>query len=262
MKALITGARGTVGTVLSQTLTNEGHTVVAWDRSQVPIDDYHAMESFVRAQAPDVIYHLAIASLSTGKHNEGWLVNYEWASELAWIAKIVGTKLIFTSTVMVFSNDMQGPFTRDSVPDAPAGYGYEKRRAEERVREQNPDATIVRLGWQIGDRAGSNNMIDFFDRQQRDHGHVSASTQWYPATSFLQDTAASLAALVDKPAGLYMIDSNDRWNFFQIASALNRRHGTQWDIVPTEDFVYDQRMKDDELVVTKLGERLPELLQA
>lgn len=259
MRALVTGAGGTVGTALGRALEGGGHQVVAWDRGRVPIDDYHAMEAFVRAVGPDVIYHLAIASRPTGREGESWLVNHEWSSELAWIARVLGVAMVFTSTVMVFSNDARGPFTRDSVPDAREGYGYEKRRAEARVRYQNPDARIVRLGWQIGDAPGSNNMLDFLDRQAREHGRVRASTRWYPATSFLDDTAEALVAVAGMPADLYMLDANRSWTFYDIACALARRHGGAWPVEPTEDFVYDQRMRDDRVPVPSLATRLPEL---
>ncbi|UQA57668.1 sugar nucleotide-binding protein [Polyangium aurulentum] len=259
MKALITGARGTVGTRLSARLTAQGHAVVAWNRAAVPIDDYHAMEAFVRAEAPDVVYHLAIASHPTGRQGESWLVNYEWSSELAWITRVLGIRFVFTSTAMVFSNHARGPFTRDSVPDAPEGYGYEKRRAEERVRYQNPDAVIARLGWQIGEAPGSNNMIDFLVDQSRKLGYVPASTRWYPATSFLEDTAGALISLAQMPPDTYMIDSNECWTFYEIASALARRHGDAWRVVPTSDFVYDQRMQDPRVPLPSLAVRLPRL---
>ena len=153
MKAIITGARGTVGSALSNHLTAQGHQVVPWDRAVVPIDQYQPMDDFVRRERPDVLFHLAIASRSTGVANESWLVNYEWASELAWITRQLGVRFVFTSSVMVFSDNAKGPFTVDSKPDATKGYGYEKRIAEQRVFFQNPDAVVARLGWQIGDTA-------------------------------------------------------------------------------------------------------------
>ncbi len=259
MKALITGARGTVGRALTRALEAAGHTTSAWDRARVPIDDYHAMESFVRAEAPDVVYHLAIASQPTGRDGEAWLVNYEWSSELAWVTRVLGVRMVFASTAMVFSNDAKGPFTIDSQPDASDGYGYEKRRAEERVRYQNPEAIIARLGWQIGEAAGSNNMIDFLVNQNRDHGRVRASVKWYPATSFLGDTADALIRLAELPASVYMLDSNRSWTFYEIAHALNRCHGNPWRIEPSEDFVYDQRMQDSRVVLPPLSDHLPEL---
>lgn len=259
MKALITGAHGTVGAALVRRLGARGHAVAAWDRQIVPIDDYHAMEAFVRAEAPDVLYHLAIASRPTGRPNEAWLVHYEWSSELSWIARVLGVKLVFASTVMVFSDQARGPFTRGSAPDAAEGYGYEKLRAEGRVRHQNPDAVIARLGWQIGEAPGSNNMIDFLATRARELGRVPASTRWYPATSFLDDTVDALIGLAEMPPDVYMLDANERWTFYDIASALSRRHGGAWSVVPTDDFIFDQRMRDERVPMRSLKTRLPDL---
>lgn len=180
MKAIVTGSRGTVGSALVRHLRSQGDQVIAWDRDVVPIDRYQPMEDFVRREKPDVLFHLAIASRSTGTPNESWLVNYKWTSELAWITRQLGIRFIFTSSVMVFSDNAKGPFAIDSVPDAAEGYGYEKRMAEQRVFQQNPDAVVARLGWQIGDAAGSNNMIDFFEKQTTTHGAIQASRKWYP----------------------------------------------------------------------------------
>lgn len=210
------------------------------------------MEDFVRREKPDVLFHLAIASKSTGKPNESWLVNYEWTSELAWITRQLGVRYVFTSSVMVFSDNAKGPFTSESVPDAPEGYGYEKRMAELRVMYQNPNAHVARIGWQIGDAPGSNNMVDYFEK----HGTINASRRWLPACSFVQDTAAVLAKLSEKPPGLYMIDGNTKWSFYEIAGALNTKHGERWRIVPTDDFIYDQRMIDPRVNVRPLNATL------
>lgn len=257
MKALITGGRGTVGSALADFLRKRGDKVVLWDRNAVPIDRYQPMEDFVRREKPDALFHLAIGSKPTGKQNESWLVNYEWSSELAWISRQVGVRFVFTSTVMVFSDSVKGPFTLDTPPDAPEGYGFEKRSAEQRVFHQNPDAVVVRLGWQIGDAPGSNNMIDNFEKRMKNEGAIKASRRWLPACSFVQDTAAALAWLGTAPAGLHMIDGNKKWNFFEIATALNDKHGRRWKVVPDDAFVYDQRMIDPRVPVAPLSQRLP-----
>src|SRR5690606_6962301 len=114
--------------------------VVAWDRKAVPIDNYAEMERFLAQTKPDALFHLAIASKPTGRENEGWMVNYYWPSELAWATRQLKIPFVFTSSVMVFTNNAKGPFTIESPPDAAEGYGGEKRRAEERVFYQNPDA--------------------------------------------------------------------------------------------------------------------------
>lgn len=263
MRAIITGARGTVGKALSHALEVHGHHVIPWDRDVVPIDNYRAMEEWVLSTRADTIYNLAIASKPTGRENEGWLVNYDWPSELAWITMLADIRFIYTSTAMVFTNAAKGPFDPTSPPDETEGYGGEKRRAEERVMAQNPQARVARLGWQIGKAAGSNNMIDFFEGNMARDGVVRTSARWLPACSFLEDTADALIRVRDMPAGLYHIDGNRAGNdFHAVATALNKKHGGKWKIERTEDFVYDQRLMDERLPVGEIGERLAGLKKA
>ena len=244
-----------MGAALNAQLLAEHHTVVGWDRTAVPLDDLVATDQFLQATRPDVLFHLAIASQSTGKANEGWLVNVEWPSQLARLCQRHNIRFIFTSSVMVYTNDAVGPFTPETQPDAHDGYGFDKLIAEQQVRAANPDAIIARLGWQIGDALGSNNMIDFLAKQDV----VRASEKWLPACSFLADTAVALQALATANPGLYLLDSNDRWNFYEIATALNALHGNQWRVEKTADFIYDQRMRDPRANMPPLDKRLPSL---
>lgn len=258
-RAILTGASGTVGSCLAGYLRRQGYEVIPWDRGSVPVDDYHAMERFVRESAPEVLFHLATASQPTGRSGESWLINYEWTSELAWITRTLGIRFVFSSTALVFSNDARGPFTRDSQPDAAEGYGYEKRRAEERVFHQNPEARVVRLGWQIGEEPTGNNMLAFLEDKVRQEGRVRASTGWYPACSLLDDTVRALHELSSAEPGLYQLDSNERWTFYEIARELSARHGQRWPVEPSEDFVFDQRMRDERVRLPSLKDHLPGL---
>lgn len=259
MKILVTGLGGTVGRALAAELWAGGHAVIGWDRAAVPIDRYAAMDAFVAATAPDAIVNLAIASRPTGRDRESWLVNHDWPSELAWICRQRELRFVHASTAMVFSAAAVGPFTVDSVPDASEGYGLEKRLAEARVFHQNPRAIVVRLGWQIGDAAGSNNMIDYLDRQARERGRVAASARWRPACSFLPDTAAALARLLTAAPGIYQIDGNERHTMLDIARALSALHGGRWEIEPAEEPAQDQRLIDPRPGVAPIARRLPAL---
>ncbi|WNG59514.1 NAD(P)-dependent oxidoreductase [Archangium gephyra] len=259
MRAIVTGSTGTVGARLCEDLRRHGVEVFCWDRDSVPVDDYWAMERFVRSVAPDVLFHLATASRPTGRANESWLINYEWTSELAWLTRQLGVRFVFSSTAMVFSDHARGPFTVDSEPEAPEGYGYEKRRAETRAFEQNPEARVVRLGWQIDERPSGNNMVASLEAQMRERGRVEASTRWFPACSFLDDTVRALQALAWAEPGLYLLDANERWTYHEIVLALNERLGGRWQVEPTEHFVFDQRMMDDRVVLPSLKARLPGL---
>lgn len=259
MKILITGINGTIGSELKKFLVSQGHEVIGWNRSEIPIDNYSVMLNYVNSVQPDAVYHLAIASKPTGKENESWLVNYEWTSELAWITKILNIKFIFVSSALVFSDFAVGPFTVYSEPDATDGYGYEKRMAEKRSVYQNSNSVILRLGWQIGKEPDSNNMIDFIEREMKEKGEIRASTKWFPACSFLEDTVLILDKSREYFPGIYQVDSNKKWTFYEIVSALNILHGNKWKIVSTEEFVFDQRLIDDRIHIKSLNSHLKTL---
>ena len=259
MKIAVTGSSGTLGSSLVPYLKEQGHQVVVWDRQKVPITEYWAMEEFLRSEAVEALFHLAVPSKPTGMPNESWTVNYQWTSELAWICKELNIIFVYVSTVMVFSSQKQGPFTVETVPDAGDGYGMEKRLAEERVFHQNPSSRVLRLGWQIGGRSGSNNMVDFLAEQFSAEGLVACSTQWLPACSFIEDTIPILASMVDQDPGLYQFDTNQKWSFYQIAFALNKALGKDWKVTATDAFVFDQRMVDHRLPAVSLKTRLPSL---
>ena len=260
MKILITGTNGTIGVPMVRFYRDRNMEVISWDRRKIPIDDYSAMESFLKDVNPDILLHLAFASNLTGKENEPWLVNYQWTSELAWLTRILGIKFVYTSTAMVFSPKNQGPFTLHSVPDAEEEYGFTKRKSEERVFYQNPASCIIRLGWQIGSTSGSNNMVDYLEKQMTENGKIKASIHWYPACSFLEDTIMVMDRITEHmDPGLYMIDSNEKWNFFEIVTALKLKHNDKWIIEAATDTAYDQRLIDKRVNAPSLKQRLNDL---
>ncbi len=258
MRALVTGSRGTVGSVLVEVLQNRGYEVVRWDRSQVSTTNYPQMESFVRRTAPDVLFHLAAASQpgnAPESSDVGWEVNYEWTSELAWIAKEVGCRFVFTSTVMVFTDEQPGPYSIASTPNAEEGYGMHKRRAEERAFKQNSESRVVRLGWQIADGLRGNHMAAWLS----DRKSVALSTRWIPACSYVGDTAHALADIANLRPGLYHLNANQGWSMYDLAMALREKHDADWDIRPTFDWCYDQRLIDLRVSMREVSEFLTAL---
>lgn len=280
MNALLTGANGTVGRALATHLHAQGDTVTPWDRHAVPPLDLDAQARLFDTVRPDAVFHLAIAAQPTGRENEGHIVNVAWPEAIARMCAERGIALVFTSTAMVFEDGPSGPFYPDTAPTAQGGYGGQKLEAEGVVRAANPDARIVRLGWQIaptlGDdaasksqhnMAGGNHMGANLAARAARGEVIGASTRWAPACSFLPDTAAALLAALDLPPGTYMADANGTQtadqpsgvSFYDLVCALRDHYDADWHVEPNEDFVFDQRMIDPRLHVTPLARQLPSL---
>ena len=241
MKFLVTGMNGTVAPALAQALAQAGHSVTAWNRSAVPVDDPEAIRRFIAGKRPDGFFHAAMG-------------NPRWAEDAARTCAEFAIRFCYVSSVSVYSNAQTGPFTTADLPEPNDDYGRYKLECERRVQAVYPDAWIARLGWQIGTALGGNQMLDFLERAFRDRGQIEASRQWFPACSFLADTAQALAQLVPaNPAGLYHLDGNPGLNFHDVAAGLNRLHGGRWKIVPVSEPVQNHRMIDSRVPLRSIA---------
>jgi dTDP-4-dehydrorhamnose reductase len=233
-KVLLTGLNGTVAPAVAKELRARGDEVVAWDRGAVSPDDRGAIERFIRETKPSALVHCAMGSP-------------RWAEDMARVCAEEGCAFLYVSSASVYGTQQQGPFAIDDAPEPSDDYGRSKLECEQRVRAANPEARIVRIGWQIALRPGGNNMVEHLIRRQAEDGHIAASTEWFPACSFLDDTARGLADVLTFPPGLSLLDGNPGWSFVRIANALNAAMGGSWGVRSDNAFRWNNRMVDPRL---------------
>jgi dTDP-4-dehydrorhamnose reductase len=244
MKALLTGMNGTVAPALAQALSQAGYSIVPWDRSVHPIDNPEAVRDFIRSEKPDLFCHVAMGSP-------------DWAEGAARTCAEDRIPFLFTSSVSVYAASQVGPFTIQDLPRPDDDYGRYKLECEQRVQRVHPRAHVVRIGWQIGTAPGGNQMVDYLDRTFRERGQIDASTLWFPACSFLPDTADSLVQMMKLPPGLYHLDGNPGLNFCEIATGLNRLLGNPWKVIPVPGLVQNHRMLDPRISAVPITHRFP-----
>jgi dTDP-4-dehydrorhamnose reductase len=181
------------------------------------------------------------------------------SAELAGWAARRGLPFLVTSTAMVFHHDPDGPHAVNDKRTAQDAYGRSKIATEDAVRAAHPQASIVRIGWQIDPEAKGNNMLRILDEWQRTQGEVAASRSWKPACSYMADTAVALLGLLAK-AGVHHVDSNaqEGWSFAQLVTALAVEHRRDdWHVRLHGDYEHDQRLAGGEAWVPPLSARLP-----
>ena len=234
-KVLLTGMNGTVAPVLAAELRGRGCEVAAWDRRSVSPDDREAVALFIREVKPSALVHCAMGSA-------------QWAEDMALVCAEEGSKFLYVSSASVYGTQQQGPFTINDAPEPRDDYGRYKLECEQRVRAVNDQAIVVRIGWQMALRRGGNNMVEHLAQKQVEEGHIAASTEWFPACSFLEDTARALVGALENSApGVYLLDGNPGWSFCQIAGALNRVMAAGWEVRACKDFRWNNRMEDKNL---------------
>ncbi|GAB4553257.1 MAG: hypothetical protein Tsb0013_15690 [Phycisphaerales bacterium] len=247
---LVTGASGWVGRALTDHLSAAGAQAVAWDRAAYPPTDRDAIDACLADHAPDVVYHLAMCSEPTGTaDNEHDLVNRDWPHRLARWCALHDARLVYTSSVMVYTDDLPGPYTPDTEPDNDEGYGLLKRQIEHVVRDGAPShAVVCRLGWQLADEPTGNNMLRHLTDQHNEKGRIDASSKWLPACSHVAETARALyAAGTLADPGTYLVSTNTRRPFTDIVRAISDERGLNWTVNVDDSYAHDQRMLDDRL---------------
>ncbi len=247
MKLLITGMSGTVAPKLAARAKAAGADVVAWDRAAADPSDLEACRRLMDELSPDAIAHLAFGPEA-------------WAGFLAGAAAERGLPFLFTSTVMVFGDEPDGPHHPTDERTTKDDYGLYKARCEDAVLAADPKAIIARLGWQIHPDGRGNNMLGELDKWQAEGGKVAASRLWIPACSFMEDTADALWRLLElRRGGLYHLDGNaqDAWSFDRIVLALKRRFGRDaWKVELNEAYRHDQRLAGNPELCAPVSARL------
>ncbi|WP_189000519.1 sugar nucleotide-binding protein [Deinococcus roseus] len=246
MKVLITGLKGTLGPVVARVFEQQRAEILSWDRSIVDPENTEATAQYLEALQTEAIVHLAMGS-------------ERWAAQLAGYAAKQHIPFVFTSSVMVFDDEPDGPHHPADPRTEKDGYGTYKVRCEDAILATNKNAIIARIGWQIDPSGEGNNMLAHLDQWQEREGKIEASTRWKPACSFMEDTAESLWNLLQTgKGGIYHLDANaqDAWTFDQVVLALKKKFDRAWEVVPLAGYQHDQRLAGHEGWIRRLSERI------
>jgi dTDP-4-dehydrorhamnose reductase len=239
-KVIITGLNGTVAPYLKSLLLEKNIEVVKWDRNVVPTDNNDAIKNYIEEVNPDAIYHFAMGPSS-------------WAGYMAKLAKERNMKFIYISTVSVYGENNSGPYTYDSEALADDDYGKYKYECEKAVLENNSDAYITRIGWQIAPTlvTTNNNMLAFLEKNYKENGVVEASSNWYPSTSFMNDTVKAIYDIsTTMPSNLYLVNANKELNFYELCLFLKEKFNQDWNIKEVTEFTRNDIMLDERITVT------------
>jgi nucleoside-diphosphate-sugar epimerase len=226
MKAMayVTGLTGTVAPFLVRALKTRGY---ATGGHHIRVNEAHDIPlslADINLVQPTIIYHLALGPIA-------------WAEALASYAYEHHLPFVYVSTASVFDDNAAGPYPLSAIVNARQGYGLYKYQCERAVLKVNPQAYVIRIGWQIDpeQRTDTNNMFRFFQDQLNQQGKIVVSDQYFPSSSWLDDTGKALVNLIrDHPGGLYHLNGNTNDSLYTIASKLNKQFSKKW-IIEKDD---------------------------
>jgi dTDP-4-dehydrorhamnose reductase len=176
MKIFITGGSGLLGQYLNQVLSREYEILTQFNTKpgnclqynsvQADITNYKKIESLLNSFKPDIILHTAaissvqIAAKLTSKFV--FEVNVNATGKLAELSSSLNSKLIYSSTDLVYAG-YRGSMLKEDGKLIPASfYAETKLMGEEKIKSASHDYVILRTGLLYGFGSfGSTNYFNY-----------------------------------------------------------------------------------------------------
>lgn len=195
--ALITGARGMLGTALMSCVPAE--TVArGFDLEDGDLTTPAGAEAVIGHRANTVIHCAAMTDVDgcTRDPERARLVNGIATANVARVCRETGKRLLYISTDYVFPGDLQRAYAESDEPRPLSAYG-ESKLAGERAAAEVPDHLIVRTQWLYGP-AGKNFIATIVNAARTRPSLRVVADEWGSPT-YVPDLAAGLWQLAVAP---------------------------------------------------------------
>jgi dTDP-4-dehydrorhamnose reductase len=258
-KLVLTGSNGFLGTHFDRLLHTQYHIVGIYNTEKndsiqesykVDIANRTDLAHAIEKIQPDIIVHTAaISSIAACEKEEtrSYAINVDASVQLAALAKKTKAVFIFCSTDLVFDGK-KGYYKEEEIPNPINKYGEQKYIAEQKIREANADAIIVRLPLMIGEN-------------KRGFAGVIAEMKYsneYRTPALVEDIVKGIQILIEKKVvGIYHIAGKQRLNRLQIAHYVKATYAlSEVALLPTTHFEKNitNRPEDVSLDITKIAQ--------
>jgi dTDP-4-dehydrorhamnose reductase len=150
MKVAIFGAKGRLGQVLINCITERGHEVFAYSKENFDVDEFLNKDHTIKAHLDVIINTIAMTDVDRCEENPALAqkINAQFPLELARYCDLKNIKLIHISTDYVFSGNNSGHYSEYSVPEPICAYGESKLQGEIGVLSlENNRNLVIRTAW-------------------------------------------------------------------------------------------------------------------
>lgn len=153
IKALVTGAKGMMGTDLCRILAERGYEFLATDIEEMDIRERDLVQNTLEDYRPDVVFHLAALTEVDECERDpdgSFLTNTIGTQNVALAARAVDATLVYISTNSIFDGTKCEPYTEFDTPNPQSWYSRSKYQGELIVEKVMPKYFIARAGWMFG----------------------------------------------------------------------------------------------------------------
>jgi dTDP-4-dehydrorhamnose reductase len=218
MKVLITGARGLVGSHLTEHLSRL-HEVLALGRTDLDITNAEQVSALIEERRPDLIINCAVLGVDECESDpdKAAAVNIMGPETLAKAASRIGVEIVHFSTNYVFDGERDsGYYTIDDEPNPINVYGQTKLAGERAVRAACERSYIVRTSWVFG--KGKDSFLSTASDSLKGGRKISAITDMQASTTFVKDLVERVEEILNhKHYGVYHVVNSGTCSYYEFA---------------------------------------------
>lgn len=246
MKILITGAKGQLGTQLTEILkagTTElgaipesfiGAEVFGYSSKDLDVSDLSAVRAAAAGIRPDLIINAAAYTNVDGcetDRDRAFRVNALGPRNLAMVAEETGARLVHISTDYVFSGTGSEPFAEYDLTDPQSIYGKSKLAGEENVRTFCSRHFIVRTSWLYGLYGG--NFVKTIMKAGKERGALQVVHDQKGNPTNVEDLCYHILKLADtEEYGVYHCTGSGECSWYDFASLIIEYAGIEATVAP------------------------------
>jgi dTDP-4-dehydrorhamnose reductase len=245
MKALIIGAKGQLGTTLTQTVPNAIEPL-SLDLPEFDITDSNSVDAVFGSEKPDVVINASAYTAVDRAEEEvdlAFRVNATGPKNLALAARKAGSRLIHVSTDYVFDGTACTPYP-PQAPCSPLGvYGKSKRQGEINVLEVIDEPLIIRTSW-LYSKYGNNFVLTML-RLMNERDELKVVADQIGAPTWASTLAVAIWAAVGKShlKGIYHWSDAGVASWYDFAVAIQEEalsQGKLTSLIPIHPIRTDQ----------------------
>lgn len=243
MKILITGAKGQLGSILEQKLT-EGSIVKAFSSKQLDITQKDKVFECIASEKPDVVINCASYNkVDQAEYDRlnAEAVNTTAISYLVEACNSIKSKLVHISTDFVFDGIKNIPYIETDIPNPLNYYGHTKLAGEKILSRFSENYLLIRTSWLYSGLP--NNFVHVITKlaMQREQIRVVNDQIGTPTNAYdLADQIINLIGI--EASGLFHCSGEGQCSWYEFARAIVEKEKITCDIIPVSTKEYGQKV--------------------
>lgn len=243
MTALITGGTGQLGSELRKLLDEKQVAYVSVGSKDLDIKDDKAVNQYILALKPKVIYHCAAYTAVDAAEDEGkelnQSVNVIGTENVAKAAESVGATLVYISTDYVFDGTNQSEYKETDQTNPQSEYGRAKLAGEQAVQKLVSKHYIVRTSWVFGE-FGKNFMFTM-QRLAETHPKLTVVADQVGRPTWTRTLTEFMLYLIEQNAeyGIYHLSNDGSCSWYEFAKEILK--DKEVEVIPVTSAEYPQK---------------------